>query len=96
MLSNFSPKLNASRNIRHINAEGKLLVLIARGGVGPDGWNNAYRFYQPELEGVLRDGVARFPSVDCRLRCDVFALDERHDHVLGYAMRISAPASWRK
>ena len=75
------PKLNASRNIRHINAEGKLLVLIARGGVGPDGWNNAYRFYQPELEGVLRDGVARFPSVDCRLRCDVFALDERRDHV---------------
>ena len=51
------PKLGLSRNIRHVNTEGKLLVLIARGGIGPDGWNHAYRFYQPELEGVLRDGV---------------------------------------
>src|SRR3979490_2830373 len=45
------PKLNVSRNILHVNSEGKLLLLIARGGIGPDGWNNAYRFYQPELEG---------------------------------------------
>jgi 3-(3-hydroxy-phenyl)propionate hydroxylase len=75
------PKLNVSRNIRHVNAEGKLLLLMARGGVGPDGWNNAYRFFQPELEGVLRSGVARHRSVDVRLRCDVFALDERDDHV---------------
>jgi 3-(3-hydroxy-phenyl)propionate hydroxylase len=75
------PKLNVSRNIRHVNSEGKLLLLIARGGIGPDGWNNAYRFYQPELEGVLREGVARFPSVDVKLRCDVYALDEEEDHV---------------
>src|SRR5215831_8312279 len=39
------PKLNASRNIRHVNAQGKLLLLISRGGIGPEGWNNAYRFY---------------------------------------------------
>jgi 3-(3-hydroxy-phenyl)propionate hydroxylase len=75
------PKLNVSRNIRHVNTEGKLLVLIARGGIGPDGWNNAYRFYQPDLEGVLRDGVARFPSVDTRLRSDVYALDEHDEYV---------------
>ena len=75
------PKLNVSRNIRHVNAEGRLLLLIARGGIGPDGWNNAYRFYQPELEGVLREGAARFHNVDGRLRCDVFALDEGSDHV---------------
>ncbi len=75
------PKLNVSRNIRHVNTEGKLLVLIARGGIGPDGWNNAYRFFQPELEGVLREGVARFAGVDVKLRSDVFALDEGDDHV---------------
>jgi 3-(3-hydroxy-phenyl)propionate hydroxylase len=75
------PKLNISRNIRHVNAEGKLLLLLARGGIGPDGWNQAYRFYQPELEAVLRAGVARFPDVDVRLRHDVFALDESADHV---------------
>jgi 3-(3-hydroxy-phenyl)propionate hydroxylase len=75
------PRLNVSRNIRHINAEGQLLLLLTRSGVGPEGWNNAYRFYQPELEAILRSGVARFPSVDVRLRSDVFALDEINDHV---------------
>src|SRR5690349_13298686 len=60
------PKLNVSRNIRHVNAAGKLLVLMARGGAGPDGWNHAYRFYQPELEHLLREGVARHPTVDVR------------------------------
>src|SRR6516164_3230134 len=75
------PRLNVSRNIRHINAEGKLLLLIARSGIGPEGWNNAYRFYQPELETILRDGLKRYPCVDVRLRADIFALDEHDCHV---------------
>ncbi len=75
------PHLNVSRNIRHVNAEGKLLLLIARSGDGPEGWNNAYRFYQPELESILREGMKRYPCIDVRLRADVFALDERNDHV---------------
>ncbi len=93
------PRLNVSRNIRHVSADGKLLLLIARSGVGPEGWNNAYRFYQPELEAVLRDGVSRFPSVDVRLRSDAFALDETRDHVriryedlaVGKALRSDGP-----
>ena len=75
------PRLNVSRNIRHVSADGKLLLLISRGGVGPEGWNNAYRFYQPEFETILRNGVSRYPSVDVRLRCEAFALDEFGDHV---------------
>ncbi len=75
------PKMNVSRNIRHLNAEGKLLVLLERGGVGPEGWNNAYRFHQPELEAGLRAPLAHLPSVEMRLRCDAFALDEAEDHV---------------
>ena len=75
------PRLDVSRNIRHVSADGKLLLLIARSGTGPEGWHNAYRFYQPELETVLRNGVSRFPSVDVRLRSDAFALDETRDHV---------------
>jgi 3-(3-hydroxy-phenyl)propionate hydroxylase len=75
------PRLNVSRNIRHVNADGKLLLLIARSGVGPEGWNNAYRFYQPELETILRDGLTRYSCVDVRLRADTFALDERDDNV---------------
>jgi len=75
------PRLNIGRNIRHVSTDGKLLLLIARGGTGPEGWHNAYRFYQPELETVLRRGVERFPSVDVRLRCEAFALDESEDAV---------------
>jgi 3-(3-hydroxy-phenyl)propionate hydroxylase len=75
------PRLNVSRNIRHVSADGKLLLLIARSGVRPEGWHNAFRFYQPELEAVLRAGAARHPSVDIRLRCDAFAIDECGDHV---------------
>jgi len=75
------PKLDVSRNIRHVNADGKLILLLTRSGVTAEGWNNAYRFYQPELETVLRNGVARLSSVDVRLRSDAFALDERADGV---------------
>jgi 3-(3-hydroxy-phenyl)propionate hydroxylase len=75
------PRLDVSRNIRHVSADGKLLLLITRSGTGPEGWHNAYRFYQPELESVLRGGVARFPSVDVRLLSEVFALDEERDHI---------------
>ena len=75
------PKLGISRNIRHVNTEGKLLVLIARGGIGPDGWHHAYRFFQPDLEGILRSGVERYGNVEAKPRHDVFALDERGDHV---------------
>jgi 3-(3-hydroxy-phenyl)propionate hydroxylase len=75
------PQLNISRNIRHVNAEGKLLLLLTRSGVGPEGWHNAYRFYQPEFEAVLRRGVSRYPSVDVRERCEAFALEEADDYV---------------
>ena len=75
------PLVNVSRNIRHVSADGKLLLLIARSGTGPEGWHNAYRFYQPELEDVLRKGAARFPCVDVRTRSDAFAIDEATDHV---------------
>ena len=75
------PLLSVSRNIRHVSTDGKLLLLISRGGIGPEGWHNAYRFYQPEFETVLRNGIIRFASVDLRLRCDAFALDEFGDHV---------------
>jgi 3-(3-hydroxy-phenyl)propionate hydroxylase len=75
------PRLNVSRNIRHVSADGKLLLLIARSGIGTEGWHNAYRFYQPEFEAVLRRGVSRHPSVDVRLRSEAFALDEAGDHV---------------
>ncbi len=89
------PLLSVSRNIRHVSADGKLLLLISRGGIGPEGWNHAYRFYQPEFEAVLRDGVKRFASVDVRMRCEAFALDDPAITSV-FATRTSLPENSRR
>ncbi|HVV92513.1 MAG TPA: bifunctional 3-(3-hydroxy-phenyl)propionate/3-hydroxycinnamic acid hydroxylase [Hyphomicrobiales bacterium] len=76
------PTTEAGRNIRHLNADGRLLLRLERPpGIGPEGWQGAYRFHQPSAEAVLRGGLARFARVELRLRSDVFAIDERPDHV---------------
>ncbi len=68
--------------MRFISAQGKLLLDWPRPReVGPEGWHASYRFHQPNLEQTLRGGVARFPNVQVKLRCDAFAVDDRGDHV---------------
>jgi 3-(3-hydroxy-phenyl)propionate hydroxylase len=49
---------------------------------GPQGWHASYRFHQPELERVLRDGLARWRSVSLKLRTEVFALEQEPDAVV--------------
>lgn len=55
-----------------VNAAGEPLLI--RGGTslhGPHGCANNYYFHQPELEQVLRDGLARHPGVQLRLGHEV-------------------------
>jgi 3-(3-hydroxy-phenyl)propionate hydroxylase len=60
--------------------EGRLLVDWSRPmEIGPQGWHRSYRFHQPELEGILRDGISRFPNVavrSCREFLDATQDDE--------------------
>ena len=49
---------------------------------GSQGWHASYRFHQPDFERVLRDGLARWPSVTVRLRTEAFALEQECDAVL--------------
>ena len=59
-------------------------VLLIRGGtaaLGPHGCANNHYFHQPELEQVLRQGVARFAHVDVRLQHLVTDVQEHADHV---------------
>jgi 3-(3-hydroxy-phenyl)propionate hydroxylase len=54
------------------NAQGE--TLLVRGGtaaLGPHGCASNYYFHQPQLEQVLRDGVARWPHVQVQLRTEV-------------------------
>lgn len=63
------------------NAEGEtLLIRAGTAAHGPHGCANNHYFHQPELEGVLRDGLSRYPSVQVFVRHEVTAIEDGADH----------------
>jgi len=71
------PHLTLSPGMLFLDAQGKMLLDWSRPQtLTPMGWNLSYRFHQPDLEDVLIGGLARWPHVSLRSRCDVFALDQ--------------------
>ena len=69
----------SSQGMHFVNAQGQTLM-VRRGidGPGPHGWAGNWYFHQPQLEAILRDGLARFPNVTVHLGreiADVDALD---------------------
>lgn len=74
------PFTHLSPGMKFLNARGELLIDWPRpAAVGSQGWYPSYRFHQPDLERVLREGVGRYPGIVVRTRCDVFAIDEAGD-----------------
>ena len=49
---------------------------------GPEGWAPSWFFYHPELDAVLREGVARFSNVRVRLEHSVEAIEQAGDHAV--------------
>jgi len=78
-----APELVIAPGMRFVAANGDLLIDWTRPtAVGPMGWHASYRFYQPRLEGLLRDRLAAQPGrVDIRLRHEAYALDDRGTQV---------------
>ena len=65
-----------------VDAEGNVLVTWPRPKVlSPNGWYVNYRFHQPALEQVLRDGIARYPHVAMRLGNEVRSIEQDSDGV---------------
>ena len=65
-----------------VDAGGNVLVTWPRPKVlSPNGWYVNYRFHQPALEQVLRDGMARYPHVSVRLGNEVTNIDQDSDGV---------------
>lgn len=63
------------QGMHFVNGAGETMLI--RGGtaaLGPHGGANNYYFHQPELEAVLREGLARFPNVEVKLRHEVSGL----------------------
>jgi 3-(3-hydroxy-phenyl)propionate hydroxylase len=77
------PLIHISPGMKFVDDTGRLLLDWARPPErGPQGWYASYRFHQPEFERVLRDGLARWPSVSLKLRTEVFALERGSDAVV--------------
>jgi 3-(3-hydroxy-phenyl)propionate hydroxylase len=56
--------LRPGSGMQWVNAAGEtLLVRAGVEGLGAHGWHNDYYFHQPQLEDLLREGMARFPRV---------------------------------
>ncbi len=71
------PHVILSPGMRFVDAEGHLILDWPRSQEPtPMGWHLSYRFHQPDLEDILINGLRRWPQVELRNRCDVFALDE--------------------
>ena len=65
------------QGMHFVNGAGETMLI--RGGtaaLGPHGCANNYYFHQPELEAVLRSGLARFANVDIRLRHEVVGVEQ--------------------
>jgi len=65
------------QGMHFVNGAGETMLI--RGGtaaLGPHGCANNYYFHQPELEAVLRKGLARFANVDIRLRHEVVGVEQ--------------------
>ncbi|ADG18176.1 monooxygenase FAD-binding protein [Paraburkholderia atlantica] len=60
---------------------------------GPLGWEPTFMFHQPTLEGVLRDGVKRFESVDVFLEHSLVSL---HQDAEGVEINVAGPGGSNK
>ena len=76
------PLVRPSPGAQFIDPAGNVMLRRASADEdGPQGWRNFYNFHQPVMEQVLRDGLLRHPNVGVHVRHEVFAIDERGDHV---------------
>lgn len=72
-----------------VNADDRVLLVRAGSAVdGPQGCANNHYFHQPELEAVLRDGVARYPNVRVLAGCEAVAVAQGAD---GATLSIADP-----
>jgi 3-(3-hydroxy-phenyl)propionate hydroxylase len=81
------PRMRAGDGHVHIGADhGVIRYLSVAGSPRRYGYANDYFFYQPELEGVLRAGLARFDNVELRLGAELAGLtQDEHGATLTFA-----------
>ena len=74
------PLVHVVPGMKFVDGDGRLLLDWQRPlEVGPQGWHASYRFHQPDLERVLREGFRRWATLSLFCRADVFAIEETTD-----------------
>jgi len=82
LLDQLKPMMRAGDGHMHIGADkGVIRFLSAAGKPRPFGHANDYFFFQPELERVLREGLARFDKATLSLGASVDGLTQSGDAV---------------
>jgi 3-(3-hydroxy-phenyl)propionate hydroxylase len=75
--------VHISPGMRFVDDAGRLLLDWSRPqAVGSQAWHASYRFHQPDLERVLREGLAQRPTVSVCLRTEVFAVEQEPDAII--------------
>lgn len=74
------PLVRPSQGMQYLDAAGRLMLeRKAAGAAGIHGWANNYLFHQPDLERVLRSGVARHACVTPFLSHEVESVAQQSD-----------------
>ena len=91
-----APTMRETQGHLHIGADhGVIRYMGTAGKPKPFGWANDYFFYQPELEDILRDGLARFGNVELRLGTELVGLEQDDESVtLAFASGETARARY--
>ena len=95
------PHVRASQGMQYINMQGQLLLERKPASApGMHAWANNYLFHQPDVERILRDGLAEHSSVKVCLQHEVVHLQQSTGGVdiqvqcLGKASNQSLNAKW--
>ena len=83
-----------SQGMHFVNAAGETLM-VRRGtdGPGQHDWANNWYFHQPELDAVLRRGVALFANVEVRLRHEAVSVRDAGDRAAVSVRSVATGAS---
>ncbi len=74
------PLVHVVPGMKFVDSNGRLLLDWQRPlEVGLQGWHASYRFHQPDLERVLREGLGRWSTVSLLSRAETFAIEEASD-----------------
>ncbi len=89
------PDTHVSPGMRFVDAQGRLLMDWSRPmAPGPQGWHASYRFHQPALERVLREGLAAWPDVACETSTEVTEVAQDAEGVTLTTTRGQRRAAW--